>query len=110
VLDDDKRDKLQISAIHDDEGYRYLREQLAGQYNMHNREPNIQVWSVDTHGHRALTLRHNQFLRRPLNGQAEEVLKHVARLWGFDVILETVDPQGKVLDTMECKCEKRQRT
>ena len=110
VLDDDKKDKLQISAIHDDDGYRYLREQLAGQYNMHNREPNIQVWSVDTHGHRALTLRHNQYLRRPLNNQTEEVLKHVARLWGFDVILETVDPQGNVLNTLECKCEKRQRS
>jgi stage V sporulation protein R len=109
VLDDDKKDKLAISAIHDEAGYRYLREQLAGQYNLGNREPNIQVWSVDTHGHRALTLRHNQYLRRPLNNQTGEVLKHVARLWGFDVILETVDPEGKVLETMECKCEKRQR-
>ncbi|MFC7515401.1 SpoVR family protein [Herbaspirillum sp. GCM10030257] len=109
VLDDDKKEKLSISAIHDDAGYRYIREQLAGQYNLGNREPNIQVWSVDTHGHRALTLRHNQYLRRPLSNQTGEVLKHVARLWGFDVILETVDPDGKVVETTECKCEKRQR-
>lgn len=107
VLDDDAKDKLAISAIHDEEGYRHVREKLAAQYNLHNREPNIQVWSVDTRGHRALTLRHNQYLRRPLNDQTDEVLKHVARLWGFDVVLEVVDPDGKIIDTKECACERR---
>ncbi|WP_019142254.1 SpoVR family protein [Noviherbaspirillum massiliense] len=107
VLDDDSKERLSVSAIHDEVGYRHIREQLAAQYNLHNREPNIQVWSVDTHGDRALTLRHLQYQRRPLNNQADEVLKHVARLWGFDVKLETVDPQGTVLGTLECKCEKR---
>ncbi len=45
VLDDDHDDKLTISAIHDERGYRYVRQQLAEQYNLGNREPNIQVWS-----------------------------------------------------------------
>ncbi len=107
VLDDDSRDKLMVSAIHDPSGYRYLRQHLAGQYNLGNREPNIQVWSVDMQGDRSLTLRHSQFQRRPLNNQTNEVLKHVARLWGFDVFLETVDNQGKVLSRQECKWEKR---
>jgi len=105
VLDDDSKDKLKISAIHDEGGYQYLRQQLAGQYNLGNREPNIQVWSVDMKGDRALTLRHNQYQRRPLNQQTSEVLKHVARLWGFDVYLETVDQDNKVLLTQECKWE-----
>ncbi len=109
VLDDDKEEKLSISAIHDEAGYRYVRQQLANQYNLGNREPNIQVWSVDTYDDRSLTLRHTQFQRRPLNQQTEEMLKHVARLWGFDVKLETVDPQGEVLATLECKWEKRHR-
>jgi stage V sporulation protein R len=107
VLDDDKNDKLTISAIHDERGYRYVRQQLAEQYNLGNREPNIQVWQVNTRDDRALTLRHTQFQRRPLNQQAQEVLKHVARLWGFDVHLDTVDPQGNVVSTLECKREKR---
>ncbi|OGB27550.1 MAG: SpoVR family protein [Burkholderiales bacterium RIFCSPLOWO2_02_FULL_57_36] len=107
VLDDDEEEKLMISAIHDEAGYRYVRQQLANQYNLGNREPNIQVWSVNTHGDRALKLRYSQFERRPLNDHTEEVLKHVARLWGFDVILETVDDQGEVLETLECKWEKR---
>jgi len=109
ILDDDSKDKLQISAIHDENGYRYIRQQLAGQYNLGNREPNIQVWSVDMQGDRALTLRHMQYLRRPLNAQTGEMLKHVARLWGFDIYLETVDQQNKVLARQECKWEKRSR-
>ncbi len=109
VLDDDKEDKLTISAIHDDNGYRQVRQRLADQYNLGNREPNIQVWSVNTHDDRALTLRHSQYLRRPLNQQTQEVMKHVARLWGFDVKLESVDGSGKVTQTMEVKREKRAR-
>jgi stage V sporulation protein R len=110
VLDDDRKEKLTISAIHDERGYRYVRQQLAEQYNLGNREPNIQVWQVNTRDDRALTLRHTQFQRRPLNQQAQEVLKHVARLWGFDVHLETVDPQGNVVSSLECRREKRNRS
>jgi spore cortex formation protein SpoVR/YcgB (stage V sporulation) len=109
VLDDDRNEKLSVSAIHDEMGYRYVRQQLADQYNLGNREPNIQVWSVNTRDDRALTLRHTQFNRRPLNQQAHEVLKHVARLWGFDVHLDTVSPEGKLISTLECKREKRGR-
>jgi stage V sporulation protein R len=109
VLDDDRSDKLTISAIHDEAGYRYVRQQLAEQYNLGNREPNIQVWQVNTRDDRALTLRHTQVHRRPLNQQAQEVLKHVARLWGFDVRLETVDPSGHVVSFLDCRREKRGR-
>jgi stage V sporulation protein R len=41
-------------------------------------------------------LRHTQHNNRPLHDDAQEVLKHVARLWGFDVHLESVDSQGRV--------------
>ena len=109
VLDDEKNENLAISAIHDDAGYRHVRKQLADQYNLGNREPNIQVWAVNIHDDRALTLRHTQFLNRPLNKQTLEVMKHVGRLWGFDVKLETVDPQGKVISTLDSKREKRSR-
>jgi stage V sporulation protein R len=109
VLDDDRSDKLTISAIHDEAGYRYVRQQLAEQYNLGTREPSIQVWQVNTRDDRALTLRHTQVHRRPLNQQAQEVLKHVARLWGFDVRLETVDPSGHVVSFLDCRREKRGR-
>ena len=50
VLDDDMRDSLEVSAIHDDSGYQYVRQALSRQYDIHHREPNIQVWAVNTRG------------------------------------------------------------
>ena len=59
-------------------------------------EPNIQVWNVNLRGDRSLTLRHIQHQDRPMADSAQEVLKHVARLWGFGVHLESVDGRGEV--------------
>ena len=96
VLDDDHEDKLEVSAIHDDRGFRKLREILSDQYNLGAREPNVQVWNVDLRGDRSLTLRHNPFRRRPLGDGTDEVMRHLARLWGFTVRLERADDDGKV--------------
>lgn len=101
VLDDDDEDMLEISAIHNEQGYRYIRQVLADQYNLGSREPNIQVYNVDRSGDRSLTLRHSQYNRRPLNRDTDEVLKHIGRLWGFDLRLETVDENGIVELTHE---------
>lgn len=95
IRDDEDEPELEVSAIHDDSGYRHLRESLSKQYDLNHREPNIQVWSVNLRGDRSLTLRHTQHNDRPLNDDAQEVLKHVARLWGFDVHLESVDGRGR---------------
>lgn len=96
ILDDEREDELEVSAIHDDSGYRRVREALSHQYDLGAREPNIQVWSVNLRGDRSLTLRHAQHNDRPLHEGANEVLKHVARLWGFGVHLESVNGAGEV--------------
>jgi len=107
VLDDDEKDMLEIAAIHDEQGYRKLRQGLVDQYNLGTREPNIQVWNVNHRGDRSLTLRHTQHNRRPLeDSAAEEVLKHLARLWGFSVYLETAYEDGHTEVTHEVKLEK----
>jgi stage V sporulation protein R len=104
IRDSDLDDKLEVTAIHDDAGYQAIRSTLSEQYNLGSREPNIQVWSVNVRGDRSLTLRHTMHERRPLeSGNAEEVLKHVARLWGFDVRLESVDDSGHVCQTYDAK-------
>ena len=94
VLDDDSRGKLEIQAIHDENGYRSLRQLLSQQYDLGTREPNIQVWNVNLRGDRSLTLRHTQYQGRPLADDTHEVLKHVARLWGFGVQIESADADG----------------
>jgi stage V sporulation protein R len=108
VLDDDHNDKLVVTAIHDDAGYRDLREHLAAQYNLGTREPNIQVWDVNVHGDRSLTLRHSEHERRPLNDDTALVLRHIANLWRFNVRLETVSPKGIVVHTYEQPYDKRE--
>ena len=90
ILDDDHKDELLVPAIHDESGYHTIRELLAAQYNLGNRAPNVQVWSVDRRGDRSLSLRHQQHDRKPLASSTEEVLKHLHRLWGFDVHLESM--------------------
>jgi stage V sporulation protein R len=96
ITDDDLEEHLEVKAIHEDSGYRALRQALAEQYNLGTREPNIQVYNVDRRGDRSLTLRHFTHNRRPLGHSVEEMLRHIRRLWGFTVRLETVDDQGRV--------------
>lgn len=93
LVDDDKESELEISAIHDERGYQSLRESLGNQYNLQNKEPNIQVYNANIRGDRTLTLHHIRHERKPLADSAHEVLKHVHRLWGFRVRLLSVEPQ-----------------
>ncbi|MDN2481590.1 SpoVR family protein [Vibrio agarivorans] len=95
ILDDDRRNFIEVSAIHDEMGYREIREKLAAQYNLSNLEPNIQIYNVDVRGDRSLTLQHVPHNRVPLDKGHDEVLKHLYRLWGFDVILEEVKDTGR---------------
>jgi stage V sporulation protein R len=60
------------------------------------------VYKVDLRGNRSITLRHYQNQRKPLNKNTKEVLKHVYRLWGYDVCLETLH-EGSVIETTHCK-------
>lgn len=102
VSDDDTRNYLEISAIHDEQGYRVLRQKLSNQYNLSNLEPNIQVYNVEVKGDRSLTLRHVPHNRIPLADSSHEVLKHVHRLWGFDVVLEQEEPDGSASTIGRC--------
>ncbi len=101
IVDDASRSELEVSAIHDPGGYRRVRESLARQYDLNFREPAIQVWNVNLRGDRSMTLRHQRQDDRPLDGSAEEVVKHLARLWGFRVRLESVDALGRVAQSWE---------
>jgi len=105
VMDDDTESDIEVSAIHDNDGYRRVRELLASQYNLGDQEPNIQVTRVELKGDRSLTLQHFQHQRRPLGATTDAVLKHMHRLWGFPVYLESVW-QDEVVDSVCCPKEK----
>ncbi|MEH6624987.1 MAG: SpoVR family protein [Motiliproteus sp.] len=101
ITDDESKDNLLVSAIHDPSGFRQVRADLAEQYNLGSREPNIQVYNVDARGDRSLTLRHYQHNNRPLSDSTNEMLKHLHRLWGFDIHLESVR-NDQIMTTQHC--------
>ena len=105
ILDDDKNREIEVTAIHDDQGYRRIREELADQYNLSKQEPNIQVYEVDLRGSRSLTLQHIQNDRIPLdNDDATDVLKHLHHLWRFDVRLDSIQ-EDEVTTSFVCNDE-----
>jgi spore cortex formation protein SpoVR/YcgB (stage V sporulation) len=102
ILDNEKRSQLSISAIHDDQGYQDIRNTLSQQYNLSNIEPNIQVQQVQVNGDRSIILRYIPFDGIPLADNHQEVLKHLHRLWGFNVTLEQLDDLGIVSTLSMC--------
>ena len=97
IMDDSDSPTLKVTAIHNDEGYQQIREDLSASYNLGNREPNIQVYNADVRGNRSLTLRHYMHNNQPLGRTSQEVLRHLRRLWGFEVKLESVKSDGAVV-------------
>ena len=89
ILDDENLETYHVSAIHNEAGYQTIRRKLSEHYNLSMREANIQVYNVNVRGDRSLTLRHERHRNVPLNQQVDAVLKHIHRLWGFDVHLES---------------------
>ncbi|MGF1544518.1 MAG: SpoVR family protein [Parvularculaceae bacterium] len=90
ALRDDADDShIDVEAIHDESGFRRVRETLSRMYDVGMREPNGQVVSADLDGDRRLVLRHVTHAERTLDRQTmEDVLWHVHRLWGHDVEME----------------------
>jgi stage V sporulation protein R len=93
LKDDDKQPALRVDAMHDERGYRRLRRALAKQYDPAWTDPDIQVVDVDLSGDRRLILEHRVHSARLLEEQeARQVLRHLASLWGYDVLLREMDP------------------
>jgi stage V sporulation protein R len=92
VLSDNAQNPyLEVSDIHDERGFRQIRESLACMVDISMTEPEVHVADVDLLGDRTLQL---QFVRRkgrPLDSQTRDAtLAHMRRLWGYPVALEEV--------------------
>lgn len=91
AIEDQENDPFySVSGIHDEMGYRRVRAGLARSYDLGEIEPNIQVVAADIQGDRKLTLRHTRHQGVPLEeATKKEVLKHIRRLWGYEVVLHS---------------------
>jgi spore cortex formation protein SpoVR/YcgB (stage V sporulation) len=86
--DDAGKPYYTVSAIHDERGYRTVRETLARSRDISLREPDIRIVDVDIEGDRVLHLRHFPQDGIPLDKRSEEMtLRHLRELWGHPVEL-----------------------
>jgi stage V sporulation protein R len=103
VADHASNADLVIDSIHNDEGYRRVRQLLAQQHARENQVPDIQVGRYERDGDRSLTLYYATHRDRPLaTDDARETLRHLRRLWGFDVQLECRDTDGATTSSLKC--------
>lgn len=95
IADHEDNDDLQVAAIHNEKGYREIRRTLARQFDIGWQEPDIQIIDVDMAGDRRLILEHYISDNIPLAADdTEEVLQHLANLWGYEVCLREVKREG----------------
>ena len=95
VADDANESTLRVQSIHDERGYKRIRQSLARQYDIAWQMPDIQVVDVNLAGDRKLILHHRALNRVLLDeADARHVLQHLADLWGYDVVMKEVDPAG----------------
>ena len=106
INDNEDNNFVEISAIHNEQGYQQIRSILSSQYNLSNLEVNIQVINADINGDRSLTLRYIPQNNVPLGKSKEEVLKHLHYLWQFDVKLVQADDKGKDMIIAACPNQK----
>ena len=95
IHDDSDNNYVEIGAIHNEQGYKKVRHNLANQYNLSNLEVNIQIIDANIDGDRALTLRYTPHNGVELGNSKDEVLKHLYYLWHFDVRIVQEDSAGE---------------
>lgn len=87
AINDNKANNFQtVFAIHNEQGYREIRQLLAEQYTLSKSDVNIQIAKVDLAGDRKLTLHH--FMQNDIkldDTSAKKVLKNIEYLWGYEV-------------------------
>lgn len=111
ITDDDEEREYLVSAIHDDSGYRDVREKLAANYNIAERIPQIRVVHHNARGDHSVFMHHLQHKRRPMDEKTTEmVLSHFHALWtagsihiadGYRIILDSVkaEDRDQIVDT-----------
>ncbi|MEQ1956120.1 SpoVR family protein [Mesorhizobium sp. CN2-181] len=84
-----------VASIHNERGYEAIRAALADSYDIAANRPDIQVVDVNLLGDRHLRLQHKVKDGILLEEAGRDAtLRHIRRLWGYDVSLVGVDADG----------------
>ncbi|NRG19978.1 SpoVR family protein [Rhizobiales bacterium] len=91
LVDDASKPFYAVSHIHDERGFRELRDSLAREYDVAVADTDIQVVDVDLLGDRWLKLRSVKRNGVPLEpADRDATLLHLRRLWGYKVEIEEI--------------------
>ena len=83
-----------VASIHNERGYAQIRAALAQRYDIGASHSDIQVVDVDLLGQRHLRLQHKVRDGIVLDGgSCDATLRHIQRLWGYEVSLQGIDAQ-----------------
>ena len=96
IEDDDKENRLLVESIHNQRGYKRVRESLSKMYGWHSGVPNIQVGEVDVKGDRCLSLNFYSYDGIQLeHHEAKDALECVKYIWGYRTKLIEITPTGE---------------
>jgi stage V sporulation protein R len=99
--DDENNEDYQVSAIHDDEGYKEIRSKLAKNYLFGNHIPDIYVEGWDVKKRRTLYLVVQEHNGRELQGnddgtsQSEATLDMISKYWPFPISIKYIRTDGE---------------
>ena len=100
-LEEDE-ENYHVEAIHNDKGYKDVREALYKQYQRNNYMPTIRVTDVDTYDNNKLVLTHfvedGKLLKED---DAMDVLELMQNLWAFPIELNAKFPSGEEINIVE---------
>ena len=100
VVDDKYKEHHNVTAIHNDQGYKKIRSALSKKYSFSSLLPDIQIVKADIYGNRKLYLEYKNYDERPLNPEnVQDTLNHLSWLWGYDVELRSLDKNDIVTNT-----------
>ena len=104
IIDDERQKEYEIGAIHNERGYKKVRELLSKQYDRSSYVPNIQVAKVDLHNTSKLYLSHYIQHDRKLEAEStKKTLEYIRYLWGFPVELHSKNKLGINENTFDVK-------
>lgn len=103
LSDEQTSNFYKVSSIHNEKGYRKVRQSLSEFYNRSRYVPDIQVYNVDVYGNRSLTLEYTPVDSKELDlSEVDKVLPHIKHLWGFPV---KIVQRGQEKLTVICSLE-----
>lgn len=93
---DTTKQYVEISAIHNDEGYEHIREMLSDQYESNAIIPNLEIIEANLDSDRTLVIRHSICNNILLNKDSvNKTLYLLQRIWQYPIILESYNTNTK---------------